>query len=186
MAAFDQHSEHLPIWQSALNGYPVDWDALFTGYRAAVEWPAVAFIPQLLTAFPHAKVILTVRDPEQWFESINRTVFDGLMLSQFNPDPAKRQRSAFTRQMILERAFSGKFRDRDHAIRVFNDHNALVRQLVSPAQLLEFEVAQGWPPLCAFLDKSIPPEPFPRVNHAAAFLETEPAWAQAARKKLGL
>ena len=27
-----------------------------------------------MTAFPEAKVILTVRDPEQWYESIKKTV----------------------------------------------------------------------------------------------------------------
>jgi len=184
--AFAQHPEDLPIWQAALDGRPVAWDALFNGYRSSVEWPGVAFFPQLLAAYPDARVILTTRDPEGWFESINHTVFDGLQLSAFNPDPQQRARSAFSRELILQRTFAGKFRDRDYAIRVYETHNALVRQLTPPENLLEFKVREGWAPLCGFLDVPVPDDPFPRSNDRSAFLETEPAWAKAARRKLGL
>ena len=34
--------DHDPIWHAATRGEPVDWDALFTGYRSAVDWPAAA------------------------------------------------------------------------------------------------------------------------------------------------
>ena len=34
-----------------------------------------------------------------------------------------------------------------------------------PERLLEFDVRQGWQPLCAFLDRPVPPDtPFPRLN----------------------
>jgi hypothetical protein len=36
---------------------------------------------------------------------------------------------------------------------------------VPPERLLEFDVRQGWQPLCAFLDRPVPPNvPFPRLN----------------------
>lgn len=38
------------------------------------------------------------------------------------------------------------------------------------ARFLEFEVAQGWGPLCAFLGVPVPAEPFPHENESAAFL----------------
>jgi hypothetical protein len=186
MFAFGQHPEHLPVWKAALYGQTVDWAKLLEGFQASVEWPGVAFLPQLLDAFPAAKVILTVRDPRSWVESINNTVFDGLQLSQFNPDPLQRERSAFTREMILERTFSGRFRDAEHVMRVFDGHNQLVRQLVPAANLLEFQIGAGWGPLCGFLGVPVPNIPFPRTNHRDAFLETEPDWAKAARKRLGL
>ena len=31
-------------------------------------------------------------------------------------------------------------------------------------KLLEFKAQQGWKPLCDFLEKPIPDEPFPRIN----------------------
>ena len=41
------------------------------------------------------------------------------------------------------------------------------RARVPSEQLLEFNVKEGWAPLCAFLRKEIPPEPFPQVNESA-------------------
>jgi hypothetical protein len=38
-------------------------------------------------------------------------------------------------------------------------------------RLLEFEVAEGWEPLCDFLDRPVPDEQFPRLNDAEAFRE---------------
>ena len=45
-------------------------------------------------------------------------------------------------------------------------HNAAVKQLVPPEQLLVFKVGEGWDRLCKFLDKPIPSDdkPFPREN----------------------
>lgn len=44
----------------------------------------------------------------------------------------------------------------------------MVRGLVSKESLLEWTVEGGWEPLCAFLGKPVPDEPFPYVNAAAA------------------
>ena len=47
----------------------------------------------------------------------------------------------------------------------YEKHNEKVRNTVSAEQFLEFNVKQGWAPLCAFLDVPIPQdEPFPFVN----------------------
>jgi hypothetical protein len=34
------HPEHIPYWQAAAQGDGVDWDAIFDGYVATVDWPA--------------------------------------------------------------------------------------------------------------------------------------------------
>lgn len=46
-------------------------------------------------------------------------------------------------------------------------HNEHVRSVVPRERLLEFQVQQGWEPLCRFLDKRVPKEPFPRVNEGS-------------------
>ena len=38
-----------------------------------------------------------------------------------------------------------------------------------PSRLLEWTAQDGWAPLCKFLKKPIPDEPFPHVNDAAGF-----------------
>lgn len=44
-----------------------------------------------------------------------------------------------------------------------------VRSAIPKKRLLEFEVAQGWEPLCAFLGVPVPDRPFPRSNDRQAF-----------------
>src|ERR1700755_877814 len=56
-------------WEAAADGRPVDWDQVFEGYRATVDWPSATFWRELAEAYPEAKVILTLRDPESWFAS---------------------------------------------------------------------------------------------------------------------
>src|SRR5207248_2818817 len=68
------HPEHNAIWQAAAEKKPVDWRALLAGYEAAVDWPACTFYAELMDQYPDAKVLLTVRDPEKWYESVANTI----------------------------------------------------------------------------------------------------------------
>ena len=67
--------EHIPLWRAAAAGQSVDWESLFEGYQAAVDWPSCNFWRQQLQVFPEAKVILTRRDPEQWYSSVMHTIW---------------------------------------------------------------------------------------------------------------
>ena len=61
--------------------------------------------------------------------------------------------------------------DRDALMAGFVAHNEAVRATIPPTQLLEFEVRQGWEPLCEFLGVAAPDEAFPRSNHREEFWE---------------
>src|SRR3954470_4070353 len=67
--------EHMRTWDAAARGEPVDWESLFRGYQATVDWPACNFYAEYLRLYPDAKVILTVRDPERWYASARRTIY---------------------------------------------------------------------------------------------------------------
>ncbi|PNP81069.1 hypothetical protein FNYG_05536 [Fusarium nygamai] len=45
----------------------------------------------------------------------------------------------------------------------------MIRGLVPKEKLLEWTVEDGWEPLCKFLDKPVPDEPFPHVNKASGW-----------------
>lgn len=49
----------------------------------------------------------------------------------------------------------------------------MVRGLVLKERLLEWSVEDGWAPLCKFLGKPVPDEPFPHVNAAAGWAGRE-------------
>jgi Sulfotransferase domain len=177
--AFQDHHEHQPLWQDALDGKPVDWEALFNGYRSTVEWPTVAFLPQILEAFPRACVVLTLRDPESWYESATATIFKSLRLAVHNPNPKKAVQALFYRRLILEHTFLDRYQEKTFAIRTYNQHVQMVRNLVPGKRLLAYDVRSGWEPLCAFLEAPIPDKPFPHHNERQAFLDQAPEWFKA-------
>jgi hypothetical protein len=67
---------HGPFWREAMRrkarGEPIEWDAAFAGYRATVDFPAANFYAELAEAYPDAKVVLTVRDPQRWYDSASK------------------------------------------------------------------------------------------------------------------
>lgn len=47
--------------------------SLLDGYVAAVDTPTHLFVEEAMSLYPDAKVICTVRDPDNWAESMDRT-----------------------------------------------------------------------------------------------------------------
>lgn len=165
---------HVPIWLDALEGKPVDWDALFAGYQATVDWPACNFYAQLMVHYPDAKVLLTVRDPNKWYDSCLNTIYaiyhKPIMRLVRRLLPPLQRFMAMNDRMIWQGDFGGRFTDRSHAITVFHQHNAAVKAHVAPDRLLVYDVKEGWEPLCRFLGVSVPQGiPFPHLNDTKTF-----------------
>jgi hypothetical protein len=161
--------EHSRFWQRAADGEAVDWDELLGPYRAAVDWPACSFYRELAAHYPDAKVILTLRDPAAWFESAWKTIFPRITRRIAPEDEPALMRARMQRRVVIERTFGGDIESREHALAVFGRHLEEVRRTVPPERLLEYEVTQGWQPLCAFLGRSVPEQPFPQANAAEEF-----------------
>jgi Sulfotransferase domain len=172
-------------WQAALAGDP-DWDQVFRGYQSVVDFPAAVFWREITAHFPAAKVILTVRSPEAWYDSAASTIFRQAIRAQRMPLPGRvafgtlRKLSpdfgAFTgmvSEAIVQRMFGGSVADRERAIEVFSQHNKEVTAAVPPDRLLVYDVAEGWGPLCAFLGVPVPDRPFPRANNQESFHRDE-------------
>jgi hypothetical protein len=173
------HPRHAEVWQAARRGEPVDWDALLGPYEATVDWPGCTFYAELMGRYPDAKVLLSVRDPDRWYESTRNTIYE---LSRV-ASASRRSRTVFglmtlfafggfmrgdlDRDLIWDATFDGRFEDKSHAIDVFERHNEEVRRRVPPERLLVYEVKEGWGPLCDFLGVPEPDEPFPRLNDTA-------------------
>jgi hypothetical protein len=174
MSEVFEHPEQAPVWEAACRGEAVDFNALLADYQATVDWPACLFYRELLALHPQAKVLLSLRDPDNWYDSVHQTIYTvNQALSPRTRTLAAMLPKGAVLQMIdalmWQTIFQGRFTDRAFAIERFERHNAEVQASVPPDRLLVYRVQQGWEPLCAFLGVAVPDEPFPRVNDAAEF-----------------
>lgn len=154
----------LPDWQAAARGEPVDWDKVFGGYRAQTDWPGARYWRELARHFPGAKVILTVRDPDAWFASVQATIVPFLAARGTHPSPHLNAIAEMSYRMVAVEVFDDRLSDRDHAIRVFKDHIAEVQAEIPAHRLLTVDLRDGWRPLCDFLGVGMPDLPFPKIN----------------------
>lgn len=161
---------HIELWQAAGDGQKVDWGELFAGYRSAVDWPAAAFVEELEQVYPQAKVILTVRDPEKWYESVSNTIYPATGGAVDSAAPGARAHRKMVTTIVWDGTFRGAFEDKARAIDIFKRHIEDVKARVPADRLLVYDVKEGWEPLCRFLQVDVPVDtPFPRVNDTAAF-----------------
>jgi hypothetical protein len=161
------HYSHMKFWVRARAGKAVDYREFFRKYKATVDWPACEFYRELMEAFPQAKVLLNVRDPEDWYDSMFDTIWAiQPVFPWWFPRIVRRMHD----DIIWESRFNGEFADRAKAIDVYKAHLDEVRRTVPPERLLVFNVTEGWKPLCDFLGRPVPAKTaFPNLNDRLFF-----------------
>lgn len=155
------HAERVATWRAAASGEISDWDQVFSEYNATVDWPAAYFWRELSDHYPKAKIILSIRDADSWYQSMENTILQILRNSE---DP-----ESIGIKLIADGVFSGNITDRDHMIAVYKQNIADVQATFGPDRLLTLELGAGWKPLCQFLGCQIPDEPYPRGNSSDQF-----------------
>lgn len=134
------------------------------------DFPAACFAPELVAAYPEAKVILTSRDVDAWYNSVASTINwrtqDRVLYILSFLDWGYWHYAPMA-YIQWDRFFRGSFEA--NAKTVFAAHNDQVRSLVPPERLLEYDVRQGWEPLCKFLNVPVPDTPFPSGNNQEDF-----------------
>src|SRR4051812_14999567 len=86
----------------------------FEGYASCVDWPSAFYWRELVEGYPEAKVILTARSPQSWWESFEKTL---LRLGTSNPDP-----DSVGMLLVARKVFGGRPGDRAHAIATYEAH----------------------------------------------------------------
>jgi hypothetical protein len=162
MTELMRNLSHADFWERAAEragrAEVVDWESLLGGYGATVDWPGCVFYGELARAYPGAKVVLSVRDPDSWYESFRATIGRGwedparrptrtLKLFRAVVPGADRQVSA-VEAVLLRRTFGkASFEDsvgRREAVSAFVAHNSEVKRRVREERLLVWEVKDGW------------------------------------------
>jgi len=164
-------------WNDALDGN-ADWDAIFDGYDSTVDWPGSYFYRELVEKYPDAKVLLSVRSGESWARSMIETISsilygDSLMYDLSNArcrvDPGWHAYITMMKRMWKDSGLipDGKNTDAAHLASAMERYNEEVKSDVP--NVLVWTAADGWEPLCDFLELDVPETPFPRVNDSAMF-----------------
>lgn len=177
--------DHVAFWEEAVEaagrGEPAGWEEVFSGYEATVDWPGCVFYAEIMQAYPEAKVLLSVRDPEGWYDSVQSTFARMPDPEEMSPArrlffeagkllaPGLRRGPSMVGKVIHEYTFGGRLGDREHATSVFEIHVGEVKRRVPEGRLLVFDVKEGWGPLCRFFGVEEPEEPFPHLNERGEF-----------------
>jgi len=149
------------LWRQIAKGNTLDWEQAFAGYRSCTDWPSAFYWRELSAAYPDAKILLTLRDAESWYASVQNTILKSLT---GNADP-----DSVGVTLIAERVFGGRPEDRAHAMGIFEKNTAEVRAAFDPDRLHVHSLGDGWEKLCQFLNKPVPDTPYPHSNATAEF-----------------
>lgn len=175
--------DQVNYWIEFFETRTTDFDTLFDGYQSTADFPGCLLYKELLAQYPDAKVILNIRDPEEWYNSAINTVYAA------TPQTIS-QKLNILKKMILSARFRkiskvfrlvakylwnghyrGEFKNKEQSIEIYTKFNEEVRQFVPPGQLLEYRISDGWEPLCSFLEVPVPNQAFPYKNKRKEFKE---------------
>ena len=176
------------LWHNLIfndcNDDEFDWEIIFKGYGACLDFPSCNYYKELMEFYPDAKVILTVRDDESWIKSwnvLNNKILNSLtfkFLAKIPYTSFKLQKDIHNKMILGEGgAFQGAITD-EEIKQKFNKWNQSVIDYVPKDRLLVYQVKEGWQPLCNFLNKPIPDISFPYKNktknmgHMSRFINT--------------
>ena len=159
------HPEHAPLWTDSMLDKPVDWEKVFDGYVATVDWPGGGVWDQIYAANPDAMVLLSTRDSaDTWWKSASNTIFIAI-----GRDALPGGEDWYAMAQAMMNRFSPDWQNEDAAKAAYEAHNARVRELVPADRLIEWQPSDGWGPLCEGLGLPVPDEAFPVTNTTDEF-----------------
>jgi predicted naringenin-chalcone synthase len=151
----------------------LNWSEGLARWNAALGWVGARHYRELIDVWPSSLVLLSVREPEAWYESYAACLRATRELAMAGgPQLAAAEDVALDVLMMPDRPLwkdilDGSFERRDEALARYQRHNDEVSATVPAERLLVFDVEDGWEPLCAFLGVAVPDLPFPHLNDCA-------------------
>ena len=182
------HFEARRPWCHYLFGHGRLEDALpaLENYDAAMDEPFHLLYPEMLSAFPKAKFILTMADPQHWYDSYDalirrqrRELRDPLKQWVYNmtlgvtgwPSVMAPEPDSWFSYCTEARYWGCDFgnvsasgESRQRCMESYRQHNERVLQVIPADRLLVYSFSDSWAPVSHFLGKPIPDGPFPYVD----------------------
>jgi predicted naringenin-chalcone synthase len=154
---------------------PREWEAALNEWHAALGWVGARHYRELIEAWPQALVLLSVRDPEDWYVSYASCLRATRELALAGGHALDSDDAVASSALMmldgatLEGVLDGSYSQRDEALERYARHNKQVLETVPADRLLVYDVEDGWEPLCEFLGVDVPDVPFPHLNDRREF-----------------
>lgn len=167
----------LPKWQKVADGEQVDWEDVFDGWEATVDWPGCTRWREIVAAFPDAPVLLNYRDFDGFYKSCQNTILavkQAAMAGELTPDASREPPSPILweviEKLIWQGDFQGRFEDRDWVRQMYHDRIETIKSEIPADRLIVWELGKdGWGPLADALGVPVPDEPFPHLHDTNEF-----------------
>ena len=163
------HPEIGEQWMDAVNtkflgqGKPygrAEFDALLGTCAAVTDMPCAAFWEELIVAYPEAKIILVERDIEAWYKSFEATIITELFSKVTTVfvdyiEPLVGSQVGRMNRKLVYGYFQAQTPNevRRNARGIYREHYRRIREAAPKDRLLEYQLGEGWSPLCDFLGK---------------------------------
>ena len=145
------------------------FDTILGDCMAISDIPTVMFGPELIAAYPSAKVILNRRrDVQAWKRSFRETVYTAITSRMMRFSSFFDTKLFWMNRMalkILQELFHGDFEG--NAEQAYVEHYQRLENVLqkSGRSYLRWGVEEGWQPLCEYLEKPVPDgQEFPNGN----------------------
>ncbi|TWP35683.1 hypothetical protein FGL98_12780 [Leekyejoonella antrihumi] len=140
----------------------MDWRTELGDFDSCVDWPGCWQWREFAALWPQARVLLTVRDAQSWYDSALGSIHAWTAPGQdVGPPEVARLLAA-----VWDEHFGGweGFLDRERAVAAYEAHVDDVRTSCPGDRLVQWQVSDGWQPLCDSLGVPIPDVPVPHLN----------------------
>ncbi len=141
---------------------------------AVTDLPAAFFYRELIEAYPHAKLILTIRDLDSWWQSISSFFsYKHKLIPSIDEMTFQASVESVTCTIKMPMAYHvrclayGSHHPNEYVYKKkYIEHNNRILKEISKEELLLLNICagDGWEKLCTFLNKPIPNVPFPHKN----------------------
>jgi len=173
----------LPLWERYVEGGG-GLEEIVDGYESCCDFPTSRYYKELADLYPDAKVLLSVRSSEGWVRSMRETIwpmyFGDSVLRHVNAARGHLDSNwgRFTELMIhmtwsdAHGALPGGGTADDAQLgALLEAWDESVKASIAPERLLVWNPADGYEPLCEFLEVAVPDGPVPQINDTQAFIE---------------
>ena len=160
------------LWHNIIFNKPkkINWDAIYNGYGACLDFPSCNYYKELMKEYPDAKVILSIRDESSWIKSwnvLNHQIINSITFRFFSKIPFTSfyiQKKIHNEAILGENGLFKGLKTDDELKKAFLNWNQSVIDYVPSDRLLVYKVKDGWKPLCEFLNLPEPDMPFFHKN----------------------